>query len=52
MPQSAEDYAAVLYETLHQADGASVDWIAVDQPPNNTEWEAIQDRLRRAAANE
>jgi L-threonylcarbamoyladenylate synthase len=49
MPQSAADYAAVLYEVLHQADAESYNWIAVDLPPNTPEWEAIQDRLQRAA---
>jgi L-threonylcarbamoyladenylate synthase len=52
MPTAAADYAAALYEKLHQADAASVDWIAVDLPPNAPEWEAVQDRLRRAASNE
>jgi L-threonylcarbamoyladenylate synthase len=51
MPQSAPDYAAALYEALHQADAANADWIAADQPPNTPEWEAVQDRLRRAASN-
>ena len=49
MPQSAVEYAAVLYETLHQADNGNYDWIAVDLPPATPEWEAIQDRLKRAA---
>jgi len=49
MPATASDYAAVLYERLHQADAADVDWIAVDLPPNAPEWEAVHDRLRRAA---
>jgi L-threonylcarbamoyladenylate synthase len=51
MPASAADYAAVLYEKLHQADDGNADWIAVDLPPNTPEWEAVQDRLRRAASN-
>lgn len=51
MPTSAADYAAALYEKLHQADEANADWIAVDLPPNAPEWEAVQDRLRRAASN-
>ncbi len=51
MPTAAADYAAALYEKLHEADAASVDWIAVDLPPNAPEWEAVQDRLRRAASN-
>jgi L-threonylcarbamoyladenylate synthase len=50
MPQSAADYTAALYEVLHQADAANYNWIAVDLPPNEPEWEAIQDRLKRAAS--
>lgn len=49
MPQSAADYAAALYDALHQADGGNYAWIAVDLPPNTPDWEAVQDRLRRAA---
>jgi len=49
MPQSAADYAAVLYEVLHQADTGNYNWIAVDLPPNTPDWEAIRDRLKRAA---
>jgi hypothetical protein len=49
MPQSAADYAAVLYEVLHQADAGNYDWIAVDLAPSAPEWEAIHDRLKRAA---
>ena len=51
MPTAAADYAAALYEKLHEADTANVDWIAVDLPPTAPEWEAVQDRLRRAASN-
>ena len=49
MPQSAADYAAALYEVLHQADAGNYNWIAVDLPPSTPEWEAVQDRLKRAA---
>ncbi len=49
MPQSAVEYAAVLYLKLHEADAANLDWIAVDLPPDTPEWEAVLDRLRRAA---
>jgi L-threonylcarbamoyladenylate synthase len=49
MPQSAPDYAARLYSALHEADAAQVDWIALDLPPDAAEWEAVHDRLRRAA---
>jgi L-threonylcarbamoyladenylate synthase len=51
MPAAAADYAASLYEILHQADAGNYNWIAVDPPPNTPEWEAVQDRLKRAASN-
>jgi len=52
MPRSAADYAAALYGTLHCADEENYDWIAVDTPPSTPEWEAVHDRLRRAATEE
>jgi L-threonylcarbamoyladenylate synthase len=51
MPVAAAYYAAALYEVLHQADAGNYNWIAVDLPPNMPEWEAVHDRLRRAASN-
>jgi L-threonylcarbamoyladenylate synthase len=50
MPQSAADYAAALYDVLHRVDAGNYDWIAVDLPPSTPEWEAVHDRLKRAAA--
>jgi L-threonylcarbamoyladenylate synthase len=50
MPSAATEYAAALYEKLHQADQANRDWIAVDHPPLTPEWEAVNDRLRRASS--
>ncbi len=52
MPATAEDYAAQLYRTLHELDAASFDWIAVDLPGDTPEWEAVRDRLQRAAFSE
>jgi L-threonylcarbamoyladenylate synthase len=52
MPTAAADYAAALYHKLHQADEGNADWIAVDAPPSTPEWEAVHDRLRRAATKE
>lgn len=49
MPSAAADYAAALYDQLHQADESAKDWIAVESPPDTPEWEAVLDRLRRAA---
>ena len=51
MPLSVPDYAAALYEQLHRADDAGYNWIAVDRPPDTPEWEAVLDRLRRAASD-
>ena len=50
MPHSAADYAAALYHQLHEADAGNYDWIAVDVPPDTPDWEAVHDRLRRAAS--
>jgi L-threonylcarbamoyladenylate synthase len=50
MQSSPTQYASELYEVLHQADAGNYDWIAVDRPPISAEWEAIEDRLKRAAA--
>ncbi len=50
MPADPRAYAAVLYERLHEADAAGLDWIAVERPPRAPEWAAIHDRLERAAA--
>ncbi len=49
MPSNPADYAAKLYDTLHQLDHAGLDWIAVELPPETTEWSGILDRLRRAS---
>ncbi len=50
MPRSAANYAADLYGRLHEADQGGYDWIAVDAPPDSNEWEAVHDRIRRAAS--
>jgi L-threonylcarbamoyladenylate synthase len=49
MPQTPAEYAAALYEVLHQVDAGNYEWIAVDLPPSTPEWEAIRDRLKHAA---
>jgi L-threonylcarbamoyladenylate synthase len=51
MPRPAAEYAAALYDALHQADTANFPWIAVDLPPLSPEWEAVHDRLRRASSS-
>jgi L-threonylcarbamoyladenylate synthase len=49
MPANPLEYAAVLYDTLHRLDAESLDWIAVERPPETPEWAGVLDRLRRAA---
>jgi L-threonylcarbamoyladenylate synthase len=50
MPADPSQYAAVLYERLHQADSENWDWIEIELPPEDPAWAAIRDRLERAAA--
>ena len=50
MPTDPGQYAAVLYERLHQADSENWDWIEIELPPDDPAWAAIRDRLERAAA--
>jgi L-threonylcarbamoyladenylate synthase len=49
MPSRPKEYAAKLYSVLHEVDGEGWDWIAVESPPDGAAWEAILDRLKRAA---
>ncbi len=50
MPVDSSDYASRLYGTLHQLDNEKLDWIAIENPDDTLEWEAVLDRLKRAAA--
>lgn len=52
MPADPAEYAASLYRTLHELDSLGYDWIAVDAPHSDPEWDAIRDRLTRAATSE
>lgn len=52
MPTNSAEYAAQLYRALHELDLRGYDWIAVDMPPDAPEWEAVRDRLKRAATVE
>jgi len=51
MPASAVEYAFRLYSTLHELDAERLDWIAAEMPDDTSEWQAVRDRLRRAAGN-
>ena len=45
----AAHYAAGLYDALHAADAADCEELLVELPPDTPAWDAIRDRLRRAA---
>ncbi|MDP2785894.1 MAG: L-threonylcarbamoyladenylate synthase [Sulfurimicrobium sp.] len=49
MPAEAAAYAHGLYSALRQLDGARFDFILAEAPPVGVEWQAVHDRLRRAA---
>jgi L-threonylcarbamoyladenylate synthase len=51
MPPGFAEYAAQIYRTLHELDLENYDWIAVDTPGDDPEWDAIRDRLARAATS-
>lgn len=49
MPRNHAEYATQLYQVLHQLDDERLDWIAVEEPDESPDWEAVRDRLKRAA---
>ena len=49
VPATADGYAHALYASLRTLDALAADVILVEQPPHAAEWQAINDRLRRAA---
>lgn len=51
IPHDAEAFARALYGELHRCDEAGADLIVVEAPPEAAEWQAIADRLKRAAAS-
>jgi len=49
LPLAPAAYAQALYAVLRHADNAKVDLILVESVPTTPEWQAIADRLQRAA---
>ncbi len=45
----AQTYAHALYASLRELDAAGCDLLLVERPPAGAAWDAINDRLRRAA---
>jgi L-threonylcarbamoyladenylate synthase len=50
IPHDAEAYARALYAELHRCDAEGASCIVVEGLPAGPEWQAIADRLRRAAS--
>jgi L-threonylcarbamoyladenylate synthase len=50
MPDEPSAYGRMLYASLREADSGGADCILVALPPPARDWEAVHDRLRRAAA--
>jgi L-threonylcarbamoyladenylate synthase len=49
LPPDPAGYARELYATLHALDEAGCDLIIVEAVPNDPAWDAVRDRLARAA---
>lgn len=49
LPGEPREFAKHLYAALHEADNEGWEWIAVEQPPEDSAWEGILDRLQRAS---
>jgi L-threonylcarbamoyladenylate synthase len=50
LPARAESYASSLFASLHELDDAGVTAIVVEMVPPLPIWDAVRDRLRRAAS--
>jgi L-threonylcarbamoyladenylate synthase len=50
MPNDPAEYAHRIYSVLHDLDEEAWPWIAVEAPPDTSDWAAIADRLKRAAS--
>ncbi len=49
LPKGPAGYARELYGALHRMDEAGATLILVERPPDDPEWDAVRDRLERAA---
>ena len=49
IPHDAEAFGRAIYAELHACDAGQANWIVVEAVPQNDEWRAIADRLKRAA---
>jgi L-threonylcarbamoyladenylate synthase len=49
IPHDSEAFARAIYAELHTCDELGAGLIVVEAPPDTSEWQAIADRLKRAA---
>jgi L-threonylcarbamoyladenylate synthase len=49
LPPTAQGFAHGLYAALRTMDSANADIILVESPPAHSDWQGVNDRLRRAA---
>jgi L-threonylcarbamoyladenylate synthase len=49
LPAAPSGYAHDLYAALRTLDAAQADIILIETPPDDSDWQAVNDRLRRAA---
>lgn len=47
---AVSDFSRELYDTLRRLDRLDLSWILVERVPSGSEWDAVRDRLERAAA--
>lgn len=50
MPEKADEYAQLLYDSLRKLDSLQLEMILVEQPPQTAVWQAINDRLCKATS--
>lgn len=48
LPSASTGYAHDLYAALRVADATAVDIIVIEAPPSTSDWQGVNDRLRRA----
>tara|TARA_Y100000588_G_C14043462_1_gene833906 strand:+ start:104 stop:511 length:408 start_codon:yes stop_codon:yes gene_type:complete len=48
LPREAKAYAKALYDELYRCDKEGAELICVEAPPDDQEWDGINDRLSRA----
>jgi L-threonylcarbamoyladenylate synthase len=51
IPHDAEAFGRAIYSELHECDNQGAEWIVIEALPETREWQAIADRLNRAAGS-